>query len=274
MKTLRIAMVALAALCGMSARAHALAFAPEAPSLPFELSSTLPRTSAAASHTGSAHRVRPHHRRHRHAAHHRLHSVDHLQATHGSLPSHPGAPHRGERRAALPQVARHHRPSPQGRHGNRAFSSAPGAPIAVLNATSGLEALEHDSFGNFAGDRGAGRGPPRASPLDDLPRVFCPAAAFAGGASLLRFAPASDLRHSEFPTRTVPRAFSAWAAGRPCLAHPEGTPGLEPASRDRAARVAPLQSAYLTGSPSSVSPAVRVEGSTAGSHPPSVGGLT
>jgi hypothetical protein len=256
---LLIAIVALTVLSAPVAarRASALAFAPDGSMAPIELCSSLApasRIAAAASHTGSVERPRHHHRHH--AAVRRAHATAHLQSSRGPSPSHPGPAHRSERRAALPHVTRDHRPPQHGRSGARSLSANPETAPVVTISVRGLRALEHDSFGNFAGDRGAGRGPPRASPLESSSRVF--RSADAAGA----FDP------------PPPPALSFPTTSTPLRRHP----GLSGASSHARGPLRPAASltvgCFTTGSPSCASPADRVEGATAGLPPPSVGGLT
>jgi len=257
---LLIAIVALTVLSAPVAarRASALAFAPDGSAPPIELYTSLApasRTAAAASHTGSVQRPRHHHRHH--AAVRRAHATAHLQSSRGTSPSHPGPPHRSERRAALPHVTRDHRPPQHGRSGARSLSANPETAPVVTLSVRGLRALEHDSFGNFAGDRGAGRGPPRASPLESSSsRVF--RSADAAGAFDLSPPPALSLPTRPTPLRRLPGLSGASSHAR----------GRHPAA------AAPTVCWFITGSPSCASPADRVEGATAGLPPPSVGGLT
>lgn len=253
MRRLLIAIAAVAVLCapGFVRRADAFAFAPDGSLPPIELSPALTpaaRTTAAASHTGSVHRVRAHHHRHHHARHVAQASAG-LQASRGSSPSRPGPAHRSERRAALPHVTRDHRPSPQGRSNGRSLGATSEAGFVFSVSIRGLRALEHDCFGNFAGDRGAGRGPPRASPFESSFRVSRPAS--AGVDSDLPTPPAPHPLHTisrshaaasgeSVPAAGSPRFVSWFHTGSPCA------PPLPIARRARRQAYTPLSVGGLT----------------------------
>ncbi len=276
---------ALLAIALLAPRAHALEFAPDGAVLPIESGPGLAassRIAAAASHTSSAHRIRAHHRRllHRHV-HHRVRAAAGLQAGRGTSPAHPESQHHPDRRAAVPQVTRSHRPTHEGRYGARGAATLQPSQTLLAASSRSLRALEHDSFGNFAGDRAAGRGPPRAGPDTNLRRRSRPTSA---GPSLLSPTPAPDSPLPPPPPAGLLAApLRPHAASRPAvIRRPEGScaPGvraLHPPVSDRiasASRPGRVPRFTHPGPPTCVSPVVRVEGAAACSIMPSDGGLT